>query len=214
MHVCDYYCEVGVRERLTPTASTHKGAASEADASAQLFDASFEPSVHRRLPETDLKAAPFASEVAMFCFAHGCRLATREEAAANAIPAVTSFVLTAADKTRMYGACIVWYERLADEVVTAYLDERGAAHADEQRALLDEAEQAEHALVGGSPPHPSAARPALEAHAPEGICLLSRVPVFDALMEACRQLFRMRISSDGPIPAESLNALLSTAMPS
>ena len=27
-----------------------------------------------------------------------------------------------------------------------------------------------------------------EAHAPEAICLLSRVAVFDALMEACRQV--------------------------
>ena len=110
--VCDYYCEVGVRARLVPTATSPP----------HLFAATFEPSVLRRVPEIDVDGVPFVPEVAMFCFAHGCRLATPEEAAANAIPVVTSFVLTAADKSRMYGACIVWYEQLPSEVVFAFLE--------------------------------------------------------------------------------------------
>ena len=180
--VCDYYCEVGVRARLVPTATSPP----------HLFAATFEPSVLRRVPETDVDGVPFVPEVAMFCFAHGCRLATPEEAAANAIPVVTSFVLTAADKSRMYGACIVWYEPLSADVVNAYLDEGDAEN--NNRGSRDASLR--------------------EAHAPEAICLLSRVAVFDALMEACRQLFRMRLQTpNAPIPSSSLNALLSTAIP-
>ena len=120
----------------------------------------------------------FAPEVAMFCFPHGVRLVTPDEAAVHAIPVVTSFVLTAADKSRMYGACIVWYEQLPSEVVFAFLE-------------------AAEALPPDGAPQPV-------VHAPEAVCLLSRVPIFEALMECCRQLFRMRISSNGALSAEAL----------
>ena len=73
---------------------------------------------------------------------------------------VTSFVLTTADKSRMYGACIVWNEPLPSDVVGAFLDETDGGH----EAAEDEA------------------RTVPEVHAPEAICLLSRVAVFDALM--------------------------------
>ena len=157
---------------------------------------------------------PFPVEIGMFCFPvsasvpaaphgdvsvadrrcswlqHGIRLVTAEQAAANAIPVVTSFVLTAADKSRMYGACIVWYELLPSEVVSAYLDD-DLAETDEEFAQRD--------------------LPLL--HAPEAICLLSRIAIFDALMECCRQLFRMRISSDAPLPVDALAPLLHTPSP-
>ena len=150
--VCEYYCEVGARDRLTPTASSKSKALFDRRESAaqQLFTTAFEPSVLRRVPEDDKADLPFPPEVAMFCFgtpltqtrvhcallrsqpqparppsfaAHGCRVVTPEEAAANAIPVVTSFVLTTADRSRMYGACIVWYECLAADVVGAFLDD-------------------------------------------------------------------------------------------
>ena len=233
--VCEYFCEVGVRDRLIPTASS--------PTDADLYSATFEPSVLRRVPETDHPGTPFAPEVAMFCFAHGCRVVSPEEAAANAIPVVTSFVLTAADKSRLYGACIVWYEKLPAEVLRAFLDERdgdktatqasnkaagsadGAAdHRAEGAAGAEGSESGEGAATtcadqpgaaaAIAPAHSArAGAPLPEVHAPEAICLLSRVAVFDALMEACRQLFRMRISCDGPIAPAELSALLGTPMP-
>ena len=122
---------------------------------------------------------------------HGVRLVTADEAAANAIPVVTSFVLTAADKTRMYGACIVWYEVLDPDVLLAYLDE-------DQTTASDEGSQRQDPPV---------------LHAPEAICLLSRAALFEAMMDSCRQLFRMRLQSDGPLPEEMLDALLTTPCP-
>ena len=50
--VCDYYCEVGVRARLVPTATSPP----------HLFAATFEPSVLRRVPETDVDGVPFVPE--------------------------------------------------------------------------------------------------------------------------------------------------------
>lgn len=179
MDVCDYYVEVGVRDRLTPTArySTAARAAQAAPhggmkalAHRGLLTAAFEPSVLRRLPEEDVPGNRFAPEVAMFAFPHGIRLVTSEEAAINAIPVVTSFVLTDTDKNRMYGACIVWYEQLSAEVVTAYLDDGDSSAADST---------------------------APEVHAPEAICLLSRVAIFDALMQCCRQRILMQIRTQG-----------------
>ena len=163
----------------------------------------------------------------MFAFPHGVRVATREEADANAIPVVTSFVLTAADKSRMYGACIVFYEKLPSHVVSAFIEEANdgnanggpggpgkgqdaaCAGADTASGVVEEPE-AKKVATDAAPATP----PPPEAHAPEAICLLSRVAVFDALMECCRQLFRMRISSDGPLPASELAALLAAPMPS
>ena len=56
----------------------------------------------------------------------------------------------------------------------------------------------------------------LEQHelAPEAICLLSRVPVFEGLMECCRQLFRMRLQKgEAAISERELELLLSTRLP-
>ena len=191
--VCDYYCEVGVREHLSPAEGSNSGAyisKSSADKSnIALLTTLFEPTVLLRIPTEDRPGAgmKFAPEVAMFCFPHGVRLVTPDEAAVHAIPVVTSFVLTAADKSRMYGACIVWYEQLPSEVVFAFLE-------------------AAEALPPDGAPQPV-------VHAPEAVCLLSRVPIFEALMECCRQLFRMRISSNGALSAEALAALLYTPLP-
>ena len=60
----------------------------------------------------------------------------------------------------------MWHEQLPEAVSLAFL---------EQLDLLPE---------GTKPP---------TVHAPEAICLLSRMPVFEGLMECCRQLFRMRL---------------------
>eukprot|EP00966_Prymnesium_polylepis_P020910 481543-Prymnesium_polylepis.1 len=197
---CDYYAECGVRDRLTPIGA----AKSKATVEKALLSTTFESSVMMRLPLQDRQSVSFAPEVGMFCFPvrrnetscppppqHGVRLVTPEEAAANAIPVVTSFVLTAADKTRMYGACIVWYELLHPDVVQAYLDENMQSSTDEE-----------------SQPHEP---PVL--HAPEAIVLLSRVAIFDAMMECCRQLFRMRITSDTPLSEDALAQLLHTSCP-
>ena len=111
--VGDYYCEVGGREHLSPAEGSNSGAyisKSSADKSnIALLTTLFEPTVLLRIPTEDRPGAgmKFAPEVAMFCFPHGVRLVTPDEAAVHAIPVVTSFVLTAADKSRMYGACIV-----------------------------------------------------------------------------------------------------------
>eukprot|EP00965_Chrysotila_dentata_P086281 2847034-Pleurochrysis_carterae.AAC.1 len=146
MLVVDYYCEVGVRDRLTIAAANAATVAERSSAGADaeghspnvaeelLLGATFEPSVLMRLPETDRETLPFATEVSAFCrasrivgasfntdrvrmwvapqvamfvFPHGVKLVLPAEAAANAMPVVTSFVLTAGDQSRMYGACIV-----------------------------------------------------------------------------------------------------------
>ena len=236
---------------------------------------------------------------------HGINLATPGEAAANAIPVVTSFVLTATDKrggkSQLYGACIVWYEELPADVVHHFLDEsevkpaaKAAKAAKEAAAAAMAAEEAAEAAVAAATEAAEAAAvsaqkqsaraaavageaaaaeaeetaaktvetaakakatkqataaakaeetaakaaeqaaaaakvaeeeakegaakegtpPALKVHAPEAICLLSKVAVFDTLMECCRQLFRMRISSSEPLAPDALQALLSTPMPS
>jgi len=212
--LCDYYAEVGIRDRLTLAAhgaGSTRGASKPEDL---LFSRTFEPLVMRRLPKTDVPRVIFAPEVAMFCFAHGVRLVTSEEAALRAIPVVTSFVLTTADKSRMYGACIVWYEELPAEVVAAYLDEAdgtGAAPSAAVSMVADTAADIEATDSAEALHEEKIRRPTV--HAPEAICLLSRVAVFDALMDSCRQLFRMRLSSRGPLPAEALEALLHTQIP-
>lgn len=198
-HVCDYYAEVGVRDRLVLAAGVSGPKLEELGAKSFLLGSTFEPAVMLRMPTTNVPGVSFAPEVAMFCFAHGVRLVTPEEAAAHALPVVTSFVLTAADKSRMYGACIVWYERLADATVSAFLEEAEAAGA----AAVSGQASVEGPPRGGVP----------EVHAPEAICLLSRVAVFDALMDSCRQLFRMRLASNAPLAPLSLEALLSTPVP-
>jgi hypothetical protein len=119
--VAHYYCEAGVRDRLVASRTSRP---SQAGPNPPLLDTFFEPSVLKRLPSADRPGMRFAPEVASFCFPHGVRLVTAAEAAANAMPVVTSFVLTAADRSRMYGACIVWYEQLPPSVVRAYLDEQ------------------------------------------------------------------------------------------
>ena len=161
--VCEYFAEVGVREQLA-SANVARGGGGAADA---LLRTVFEPKVLVRLPRENRpgEGRQFP-ELAMFVFPHGARLVTPEEAMANPIPVVTSFVLTAGDKSRMYGACIVWHEQLPEAVSLTFL---------EQLDLLPE---------GAKPP---------TVHAPEAICLLSRMPVFEGLMECCRQLFRMRL---------------------
>mmetsp|Transcript_617 Transcript_617/g.1933 ORF Transcript_617/g.1933 Transcript_617/m.1933 type:complete len:415 (-) Transcript_617:515-1759(-) len=191
-----YYCEVGVRERLALSRTSRPEERTEG---SFLLQARFEPSVLRRLPLEERAGVRFAPEVAMFCFPHGVRLVNASVAAANAIPKVTSFVLTASDKSRMYGACIVWYERLPDGVVQACVDEVMPECDGLERA-------AERALAG-------------ELHAPEAICLLSSAPIFEALNSCCRQLFRMRLSGGDPASTEymlteaSLRPLLTTPLP-
>jgi len=184
-----YYCEAGVRERLVLARASQP--------SVPLLEAYFEPAVLKRLPAKDRAGMRFAPEVAAFCFPHGVRLVTADVAAVNAIPVVTSFVLTAADRSRMYGACIVWYEPLPPAVIQTFLDEHGAL------IQLDTAEQAE--------PNAEGADGVPQLHAPEAICLLSREPIFESLNTCCRQLFRMRLSN--VLTEEALLPLLSAALP-
>lgn len=199
--VAHYYCEAGVRERLVASRTSRPSHAG----SVPLLDAFFEPAVLKRLPKEDRPGMRFAPEVASFCFPHGVRLVTADEAAANAMPVVTSFVLTAADRSRMYGACIVWYEPLPPAVVQAYLDEQGGlvqAGVDEPGPESALAEPAELAAAAPAPP---------PLHAPEAICLLSRQPLFEFLNTCCRQLFRMRLSD--VLSEQALLPLLSATVP-
>ena len=154
---CDYYTEVGVRDELVAV-----GKASSGSVEAALFGSTFDPKTLLRIPRENRPgdAGGLCNGLAMFTFPHGVRLVTHDEAMANAIPVVTSFVLTAEDKSRMYCACIVWYEQLPREVLLAFLEQLELA------------------------PGEGVELPTV--HAPEAICLLSRVPVFEFLMECCR----------------------------
>ena len=90
----------------------------------------------------------------------------------------------------MYCACIVWYEELPRAVSLAFLEQLELAPEDGTGASLP------------------------TVHAPEAICLLSRVPVFEGLMECCRQLFRMRLQNgEVGIPEKLLEPLLTTRLP-
>mgnify|MGYP006090754705 FL=1 len=90
----------------------------------------------------------------------------------------------------MYCACIVWYEELPRAVSLAFLEQHELAPEDGSGASLP------------------------TVHAPEAICLLSRVPVFEGLMECCRQLFRMRLQKgEAAISERELELLLSTRLP-
>ena len=93
--VCEYYAEVGIREKLVAVGK----AASAGSAEQALLGSTFEPATLMRLPRTNRPGGQFPA-LAMFTFPHGARLVTHEEAMANAIPVVTSFVLTAEDKSR------------------------------------------------------------------------------------------------------------------
>ena len=184
---CDYYTEVGVRETLVAV-----GKAGSGSVEAALFGTTFDPKTLMRLPRENRPgdAGGLCNGLAMFTFPHGVRLVTHDEAMANAIPVVTSFVLTAEDKSRMYCACIVWYEELPRAVSLAFLEQLELAPEDGTGASLP------------------------TVHAPEAICLLSRVPVFEGLMECCRQLFRMRLQNgEVAIPEKLLEPLLTTRLP-
>ena len=74
--ICEYYCEVGVREKLV---ASNKSAQASSPLEASLLQTVFEPSVLLRRPQEDrAKGMKFAPEVAMFAFPHGVRLATPE----------------------------------------------------------------------------------------------------------------------------------------
>ena len=93
---CDYYTEVGVREKLVAL-----GKAGSGNVEAALFGTTFDPKTLMRLPRENRPgdAGGLCNGLAMFTFPHGVRLVTHDEAMANAIPVVTSFVLTAEDKS-------------------------------------------------------------------------------------------------------------------
>ena len=198
------YCEVGVRQGL---AKAHW--AKQPEEETDLFQTSFIPSLQKKIIPAQHEQGQ-DPDVAAFIFPHGVRLVTPDVADANPIPVVTSFVLTSADRSRMYGACIVWYEPLPVDVLNAYLDECDEVAGKLGTASVNNESPKDSTRQACNMPDDS--KNSSIAHAPEAICLLSRAPVFEALNSCCRQLFRVRLS--GALITENfLDPLFSTPIP-
>mmetsp|Transcript_31206 Transcript_31206/g.78017 ORF Transcript_31206/g.78017 Transcript_31206/m.78017 type:complete len:827 (-) Transcript_31206:197-2677(-) len=99
-----------------------------------------------------------------FCFPDGIQLVTLAEHQLDPMPITNSFVLTTADRTRVYGVCITWMDALSSEVVRRFVGEAV------ERA------------------------PSSEVYAQQAVCLISRVPAFELLAQCCRQLYRLHIT--------------------
>jgi hypothetical protein len=81
-----------------------------------LLDMAFDPAIYDRVPAIDHKDFEFPENMEHFCFPHGIRFVLAREQEIP-MPRWSMFVLTQADGTRVYGACVKFYEMMTSEEI-------------------------------------------------------------------------------------------------
>jgi len=136
--------------------------------------------VLNRYPADDLPGFGLPDRLAMFCLPLGAIIESWPADAHHPAPVFSTFVLTAAasEGDRVYGAAVMFYEDMDIECLD-----------DVQRQQLlpspNDASQPSCRIVAQS----------------KSICLLSRLPFFDAFKQFLVYLYRMSLASSPPHPA-------------
>jgi len=136
--------------------------------------------VLNRYPVDNLPGFDLPDRLAMFCLPLGAIIESWPADAHHPAPVFSTFVLTAAaaEGDRVYGAAVMFYEAM-------------------DVALLDDV-QRQHLLPSSSDPNQPPCRVVAQN---KSICLLSRLPFFDAFKQFLVYLYRMSLASSPPHPA-------------
>ena len=81
-----------------------------------LLDMAFDPAISDRFPKTDHKDFQLPEIMHHFCFPHGIRFVKAGEQEIP-MPRWSMFVLTQGDGTRVYGACVTFYEVMTPQEI-------------------------------------------------------------------------------------------------
>ena len=136
----------------------------------------YEAFVLDRYPPTDHADQPLEAQgVAMLAFPRGMILS-----ADMSMPSFMTFVITQADGSEMYGAALIFYERVTDltDMPALYPLPGGAKSGN---GLL-------------SPPRPRGAGDEQQVWCPKCLCLLSHHPYYDVYKVFLNQLYRIAVS--------------------
>ncbi|XP_078386279.1 C-myc promoter-binding protein isoform X1 [Cetorhinus maximus] len=133
-----------------------------------------------RYPEEDYASFPLPASVPLFCLPMGTTIECWPCNTKYPLPVFSTFVLTAASATKVYGAAIQFYEPLSQESLT-----------DKQRSQLG--------LVSAADRKPILSK---TVHTSKCICLLSHWPFFEAFRKFLTFLYRYSISGPHALPIE------------
>ncbi|XP_072326421.1 C-myc promoter-binding protein isoform X2 [Scyliorhinus torazame] len=133
-----------------------------------------------RYPEEDNASFPLPASVPLFCLPMGTAIECWPCNTKYPLPVFSTFVLTAACATKVYGAAIQFYEPLPQEKLT-----------DKQRSQLG--------LVSAADRRPILSK---TVHTSKCICLLSHWPFFEAFRKFLTFLYRYSISGPHALPIE------------
>ncbi|XP_078097285.1 C-myc promoter-binding protein isoform X2 [Mustelus asterias] len=133
-----------------------------------------------RYPEEDYASFPLPASVPLFCLPMGATIECWPCNTKYPLPVFSTFVLTGASATKVYGAAIQFYEPLPQENLT-----------DKQRSQLG--------LVSAADRKPILSK---TVHTSKCICLLSHWPFFEAFRKFLTFLYRYSISGPHALPIE------------
>jgi len=136
--------------------------------------------VLNRYPVDNLPGFDLPDRLAMFCLPLGAVIESWAADAHHPAPVFSTFVLTAAasEGDRVYGAAVMFYETMD----IARLDDVQRQHL---LPSSDDSNQTHGRIVAQN----------------KSICLLSRLPFFDAFKQFLVYLYRMSLASSPPHPA-------------
>jgi len=136
--------------------------------------------VLHRYPVDNLPGFDLPDRLAMFCLPLGAIIESWPADAHHPAPVFSTFVLTAAasEGDRVYGAAVMFYEEM-------------------DLACLDDV-QRQHLTPQSNDPNQPSCRIVAQN---KSICLLSRLPFFDAFKQFLVYLYRMSLASSLPHPA-------------
>jgi len=140
------------------------------------------PAVLNRYPVDNLPGFDLPDRLAMFCLPLGAVIESWPVDAHHPAPVFSTFVLTAAaaEGDRVYGAAVMFYETM-------------------DVSCLDDVQQQNLLPSSSNDPNRSSSDRVVAQN--KSICLLSRLPFFDAFKQFLVYLYRMSLASSLPHPA-------------
>ncbi|XP_019856639.1 PREDICTED: C-myc promoter-binding protein-like isoform X2 [Amphimedon queenslandica] len=145
---------------------------------------SYTAEILSRYPTADYPQFPLPESVPLFCLPFGVSVEAWERHASFPLPAFSTFALTSATGQCMYGACIVFYEKIPRSF-TFLSSMKKTLGVEENEAL----------------------------HVSKCICLLSHWPFFSAFKSFLSALYRLSISKNIQLPLERYVANLMFHVP-
>ena len=154
-----------------------------------LLDMAFDPAISDRYPATDHKDFQMPQIMHHFCFPHGIRFVLAREQEIP-MPRWSMFVLTQGDGTRVYGACVTFYEVMTSQEIDWLEEQYGGENKMSSKEDDDRVTATQMSLrVLRS-----------ELYKPTAIALLSHHPCCDAMKNVLGVLYRISLStSDHPL---------------